>query len=426
MPAFRGASPCRVPRSLPPLPLRVHAVGLLLTLGLAACAGPQVVQKSQTPLEHALELRDQGRLPEAEGELRALATAGDPAAVLPLAETLMLRGRHAEAAELLRPKLQANPEDAEVAALLARALDGAGVPDEAIAAYARRLMLVPGDADAAVRMAELLMSRGDHAHASQIAQAALKTHPDHPLLLVQLARAMLGRGRIPQALEAAHKATQIAPHSSEAWLRLGEVLVAAGELEAAETALGRCLALDPQHPEALREMGAVLVERGEPQKALATLKKALQISPESAPTWVTLAVAKQRAKDLTGAVAALEQALRIAPKSAQIHRYLAEVSLEDGQPGRALDEAEAARHLQQGKAAAQESGEVEELIVRAIVVQALADEMCHKTREGAELDARVQKQLQAHGVPRTTEVVAQVGVSATASVKAAAARCGRK
>ena len=400
-------------------------MALVITL---ACSGPQLATPTGTPLQRAIDQRDQGHLAQAQAALTRLLADGDQAAALPLAETLMLRGQHAQAVELLKPRLQAHLQDPELAGALARALDGAGLPQEAIAAYARRLTLLPDDAEAAVRMAELLLSAGDAAHASQVATAGLKLHPDHAMLLLISARTLLARGRVPQALEAAHKATNLQPQSSESWLRLGEILMMAGELEAAQVAFERCLSLDPQHPEALREVGAVLVERGQLAKAVQMLKKSLAVAPESTQAWVTLAVAHQRDHAYGDAESALEEAVRLQPKSAPVHRFFTEVLLEDGLPTRALQQAQAGRNL---VATAKTTDapllqEYADLVSKVLIVQAMSAAVCSHDKDAAGLEARIAHQLQAEHIQQTPSQVAEVAQASAAAIKAATNRCSTK
>lgn len=395
---------------------------------VVACGAAPVAAPSGSALDRALVLRDDGRLPEAEQALRVLADAGDEAAVHALADTLMLRGRHAEAVVLLKPRLAARPQDAEVAGLLARALDGAGQPEAALAAYARRLALVPDDAQSAYRMADLLLARKDYVNAGAVAQAALKTHPEHALLQVQLARSLLARGRLPTALESALKATRLAPQSPEAWLVLAQVLTHQGELDMAEIAYGKCLQLDPQHPEALVDLGAMLVDKGETTKALAVLKRAVQVAPDSVLAWLAIATARHREKDLDGAIGALEEAGRIQPHAPQILRTLAQVALDHGLPRRALAASARARDLlQRGRGDAAAIEEMEDLMVRAIVVLALADHLCRRSHDAQALQLEIDREINGHDLQSPRDRTAGIAAAAADHVRAAQARCsGRR
>ncbi|MFZ4577124.1 MAG: tetratricopeptide repeat protein [Myxococcota bacterium] len=405
--------------------LTIMRFSLLWAVALSVgCGGGNVATGPSSELQRALALRDDGRLPEAEDALAPLAEGGDLLAILALADTLMLRGRHSEAVTLLRPVAEKHPTDPEVAGALARAFDGAGRDDDALSMYAKRMRLVPSDAASAVRMSEILLGRREFVMAGEVVSNTLRFHPDHAQLHVQMARSLLGRGRVPQALESAHRATQLAPQSPDAWLELAQVLTVAGENDLAEVAFGKCLAIDPQHPEALRDLGLLLVEKGESKKALEVLRRAIQVTPDSVQAWNALAAARHRERDYEGATAALEQAERLKPGVPQIHKNLAEVALDDGRPGRALAEAARLRDLLRANGVEGERiEEAETLMVRAIVVQALADGLCRKTRDGDAVQREVDRQLANYSLTATVERVTELGSSSLSLVQAAAARC---
>lgn len=408
-----------------PARLRFGAVAAMAVVLGTACSAPQVVQRHLSPLEHALELRDRGQLPEAEAELRVLVGKGEPDALPALGETLMLRGHHAEAVELLKPALQAHPDDAGLALALARAADGCGKVDDAVAAYARRLTLRPDDADAAARMAELLLLRGDAAHASQVAHAGLKSHPEHAGLLVQSARALLARGRPAQALDDARKATAIAAQMPDAWMVLGEVQLTLGVLDEADKAFRQTLTLAGDDAIVLRHLGMVQLERGDMQAAQDTLLRARKLSPDDPQVWLTIAAVRQRARDAAGAVAALQETLRLQPKWASAHRFYAEVLLDDGWPAQARTEATTALELARAQKQGGDPAACEEVLARTIVAQALTEAMCARRPQAVDLDGAVLTTLQAAGIGWSQAQVVQAGAAVAAQVKAAAARCAK-
>jgi Flp pilus assembly protein TadD len=402
-----------------------YAAAMGMTMALVACSAPQVVQRRLTPLEHALELRDRGQLPEAEAELRVLVGRGEEGALSALGETLMLRGHHAEAVELLKPALQTQPDDPGLALALARAADGCGRVDDAVAAYARRLTLRPDDADAAARMTELLLLRGDAAHASQVAHAGLKSHPEHAGLLVQSARALLARGRPAQALDDARKATAIAAQMPDAWMVLGEVQLTLGVLDEADKAFRQTLTLAGDDATVLRHLGMVQLERGELQAAQDSLLRARKLSPDDPQVWLTIAAVRQRARDAAGAVTALQETLRLQPKWVSAHRFYAEVLLDDGWPAQARTEATAALELARGQKQGGDPAACEEVLARTIVAQVLTEAMCARQPHAADLDGAVLTTLQAAGIRWSQGQVVQAGAAVAAQVKAAAARCAK-
>jgi tetratricopeptide (TPR) repeat protein len=406
----------------------VMRVALVAAFSLCQCSAPQVVVPV-TPLEHAQHLRDDGRLAEAEVEFQALADHGDDRARMELAETKILRGHHAEVLPLLKERLAANVNDAEAAGLLARAYDGLGRIDEAIATYARRLTLKPDDVAAAVRMAELLLGRGDPEHASKVAYAGLKLHPDEPRLLIVVTRTMLARGRLPTALELAVHTTEIVPRSeqrlsAEAWLVRGQVHALAGDLAEAEAALRMSLEILPDNRDAQSELAGVWLEQGATEKALAMLQKLVNALPADASLWNQLAVAKHKAGNLEGAIAALETAIRLQPRRPVLYRNLAEVALDGGFPERAMQAAAQARALTQERIQdAVAMPELDALHVRAIVATAMAQRVCRRDRSSAGLEQELLGATQKAGLKTTPSELTAAANTVEDAVRAAVARC---
>jgi Flp pilus assembly protein TadD len=390
---------------------------------IAACSGPQAAGPAKTPFEQALADRDGGRLPEAEAKLEALADGGDERARVEWIETLLLRGKHAQAVERLKPMFEAHREDPRWILLLARAHDGAGNADEAIALYGRLLQHNPSDGPIALRLADLMVSRGDVVGACTVAEAALQREPDNVALLVTFSRALLGRGRLPQALAQAQRATTLAPSDPQAWFQLAQVQMMAGDLDKARDSLELSVKFDAQFGDALRDLGIVLLELGDTKKAVQVLRHASQVAPDSGVVWTALGIARHRDKDLVGAIAALETALRLQPQAVQAYVSLAEVSLDNGQPRRAQTEARKGRDRLGSQATADVRARVEGLLLRAVVVANLADALCRNRKDADAVQSEITKELKDDGLERLGPEAAKVGADATAQIRAAQARC---
>lgn len=396
---------------------------LVMTGALLTACSPVQVEKPLTPLEHAQRAREEGRLTDAEQEFKVLADRGDAKAELELAETLILRGHHAEAAQILKPRLANNLQDAQAAGLLARAYDGMGRIDDAISAYARRLTLIPGDVAAAARMTELLLARGDPEHAGQVAQAGLKLTPQEPKLTMLAGRAMLARGRLPVALELSKRAVELAPQDADAWLLRGQVLMMAGELADAEVALTTATRLVPESVPAQSELVSLWLENGNVPKALKLAQQLTQKHQTDAALWNQLASARHRSGDQDGAVAALDQAIQLEPRRSVLQRNLAEVALEAGWPDRALHAAVEARTLL--KARTEDSAhlpEADNLVVRAVVAQVMTQRACKKAAS-AGIEAELKAAVAKYGVAATAEELTAAANREEDAIRAAVARC---
>lgn len=376
------------------------------------------------PLERARQALADGRLEDAELSARAAAEGGNRAGLLVLGEVLLRRGRHAEAARILAPRLEASPDDAELADIVARAWDGAGRADEAIAALARRLTLVPDDANAAVRLCELLLERKQAVDAGRVARAALKSHPGDARLHVIVARSRLARGRVPQALEAAQEATRLGPRYADAWLHLARIHLASGDPEAAEKALRKCIEVAPQHGDALSRLGILLVDRRQPKAAAPVLEQAVQIVPDQVTAWNALAAARHQLGDSDGALEAVDKAIALAPRNLVLLRNRSEILLDTGRCAEAVELA--VETLELARQAAPEKGALdaaEEAAIRAIAADTISRYVCAGRNESEPLERELEMNFGRHGLKVPVASLGEVADGVRAPVQAALARC---
>jgi tetratricopeptide (TPR) repeat protein len=311
-----------------------------------------------------------------------------------------------------------------VARLLAEALDGAGLHKEAIALYARRLRLRPDDAQAAERLALLLVEAGEWVAATDVAMASLQRHPNRPGLHLAASRAWLGRGRLPAALDHAQRATEAANQSSDAWLQLGRVLLAQGELALAGQALQKCVALDGQHPEALVELAWVVLQQGDSQQARQLLLRAQKVAPDLPQVWLVLAAVRRHDKDLVGALAALEQAIPLAPRDGRIPLQAADVALELGFAGQAVQHAATARkRLSAQRASDVELADAARFHARTIVVAVIAEALCKRGDKVSAIEAAAAAALTAADLSQYIVEIARLADEASAAIVVARDRC---
>jgi len=119
------------------------------------------------------------------------------------ATALYQHGKYAEAIAMLRDVLARNPSLADAWSLLARSLEAAGHPEEAIDAYKKTIEAAPMLAQGtAISIAELYMRSGKFDDAIQHAELALSAHPAAARMII--AEAQLGK----RDFAAAERATQ--------------------------------------------------------------------------------------------------------------------------------------------------------------------------------------------------------------------------
>ena len=221
-------------------------------------------------LNHASRLL--GSDPEQAGRqaTEILRVVGDhPAALLVLATAHRLRGRAAEALQILQPLALTQPRAALVHYELGLALGLAGRGDEALAALRRALALKPELPQAWLALADHLRGVGD-AEGADAAYLAYVRHSARDPRLLQAAEA-LADNRLPDAEALLRDWLKQHPTDVAAIRMLAELAVRVGRTEEALHLLERCLELAPGFREARQHYALVLHRDQQSQSALAQL-----------------------------------------------------------------------------------------------------------------------------------------------------------
>jgi len=216
---------------------------------------------------------------------------------LKTALALHTSGRLAEAEELYRRILAAEPEQAEAALHLARVVHQAGRPAEAAALY----------------------------------RAALAKTPDSFEILTDLSRALREAGDPVGAAEVLRRASQLAPEDAGPFVALGQILLELGRGREALAACRQALMRDPTGSAANLCTGQALLALGEPQRAAAHFRRIIETAPDASEAHNALGAALTALGDLDGAAAAFTRATELAPGGAEAYANLAGVLREAGQ-----------------------------------------------------------------------------------------------
>ncbi|RLV48743.1 tetratricopeptide repeat protein [Nocardioides mangrovicus] len=164
------------------------------------------------------------------------------------ARHLLDLGRHAEALDLLRPVLAADPDDVDAHALRAVAHLGLDQHTEALAAADETVARRP-DVEWGHRLrAQALSGLRRHPEAMSAAAEAISVDPDNWATHAQFA---LCAAQLPEhrraALAAAERAASISPTEPDAHFAVGYVASHLALHELSDTAYRRTIALDPGH-----------------------------------------------------------------------------------------------------------------------------------------------------------------------------------
>lgn len=307
---------------------------------------------------------EQGRVAEAEREYRRAGelAPGNPEPVVGCAQVLVMRGKSAEARDLLLRVVMQNPNYKEARYALGLALHELGMEDQAlremvlgVGAEPRSLAdpLTAEKDSYAVSTRELvrrglsLVARREFAPAvALLERAAAKDENDaqvlrslawaylgaleyekarltalsviaidaaHPKAYLTVAFACLGLERADEALVFAERALVVAPGVAEVHYTSGRVLGARGEIDKARIALERAIELDEHDLRFPVYLGRIELETGFVTQALDRFRATLRLDPGHLPARTNLARALLVAGDFEAARAEIEAVRRISP-----------------------------------------------------------------------------------------------------------------
>jgi tetratricopeptide (TPR) repeat protein len=189
-------------------------------------------------------------------------------------------GRLAEAEEVYRRVLSAEPGNADAMEMLGVVASQRGRHAEALGLIDRALTLKPQAADYHANRGIVLMALGRTQEAIAAFWRALELQRDFPSAVDQLAKAQMGMNRPEEAVEVYRKYLAIRPDDAAATLNLGIALRESGRLDEAIDAYRRCLAIEPAYAEAHLNLGASLSAAGRVDDAIAEYRRAIELRPD--------------------------------------------------------------------------------------------------------------------------------------------------
>jgi tetratricopeptide (TPR) repeat protein len=260
----------------------------------------------------------------------------DPAA-LAQARSAYQSGRPAEAAQVCRQVLQADPGNADAWCLLGVAQRAAGDSTEAAASYREALRLRPDFAEAWNNLGNALVTQGKLHEAVAAFEQVLRLRPDFAEAQNNLGAALRHQGKWAEAAARYQQALRLRPDYPDALNNLGDALQGLGRLEEAAASYRRALRLRPNYPEAHTNLGNVLNRLERPDEAQAHHREALRLRPAYAEAHSNLGNTLVTQRKYAEAEACYREALRHKPDYAEAHHNLGTALAEQGR----LAEAEA-------------------------------------------------------------------------------------
>lgn len=230
-----------------------------------------------SPFARIEQLRQQGRLDEAEQQCRAL-LAREPASVPlmnALAMLLMDRGESVESKALLLRAIAAAPWEPALHNNLGNLLYRSEDLEGAVQAYGKAVELKPDYAEALYNQGAALSLMEQHDQALSAYRKALALAPSLVGARVQIAALLHHRGENENAL----KMLDAAGGSFEAWYYRGAILHALARHDEAATAFRKALEIAPRRFEAQYALAGSLAASGREDEAIAAYRATIEMAP---------------------------------------------------------------------------------------------------------------------------------------------------
>lgn len=180
---------------------------------------------------------------------------------------------------------------------------------------------------------------------------AIALKPDSMLAHYKRGAVYQSQNELEAALRDFRSAADLDPTSLRAIESLGDANLSLGRSDRAVERYEAFVALDEQNARVLFKLGLARYRAGRTKDAMAPIQQALAIEPAMGDAYYVLGLAQRDLDQLPAARKSLEEAARRSPASQTSAREaLAEVYLQDGDFGRAIDQLEALAALEPGKA----------------------------------------------------------------------------
>lgn len=229
-----------------------------------------------------------------------------------LGTVLLELGNNLEAIGILRQGAAHHPEDMEMRANLALALERNEQIEEALGVWQKGKQTT----DALLGAARCLQSLERFSEAEASCRSVLDKNPRSAEAWLSLAAALREQQRLAEALAAARKAHSLAPGATETANSLGVLLRETGQAEEALALLRTAHARRPEARDIAGNLAAVLADLGHPEEAEPLLTELLSKHPDYARGWNSLGNLLMDLRRVNEAIGAYDRALDLMPDNA--------------------------------------------------------------------------------------------------------------
>ncbi len=251
-----------------------------------------------------------------------------PGQALILAEQKRRHGFLADADELARHAVAAEPNNAEAAHMLGIIAHQSGKTAEAIDHVRRAIALSPNVALYHANLGEMCRLAGRIDDAIAAGRRAIEINPNYAGALSNLGIALFDQGKFDEALSLYDRAVAQDANFAQAHSNRGNALQRLKRFADAEKDYRRAIELQPSFADAWNNLGTCLRELKRPEDAETVYRKALEFAPNNPDTLDNLALALKDLDRLDEAADLMRRALTIESRDEKLFVHYATVLLD--------------------------------------------------------------------------------------------------
>jgi tetratricopeptide (TPR) repeat protein len=280
-------------------------------------------------------------------------SAADTRGLLALASEHHRAERLAEAEQIYRSVIKANPAEAEAQRRLGVLCAQSGRTQAAIEHIGAAVRLAPGEARYAHDLGYALLAAKRQTEAVAAYRRAIGLRPDFAEAHFNLGNLLALMGEREEAIACYRRAIAAAPRAPQAHINLGIILQSLRRYDEAVDCLRNAVAVDPRSFGAHYNLGVTLAAQRRDDQAIAAYRKAIAIDPQAVSAYINLSDLLKHQGKLDEAIVCCERAAALAPGSAPAHVNLGAALHERGELRRAADAVRRAVAIQPGDAMTQ-------------------------------------------------------------------------
>jgi putative PEP-CTERM system TPR-repeat lipoprotein len=253
-----------------------------------------------------------------------------------LATIKVRRADYPTAESLIRPVVEANPENLPAMNLLAQTLLAQGKTEEAIDLLEKAAALDPESSDAQLRLGAGLLASGDSGAGVEVLESVLDSDPDSEPASILMALNHLQQGDNEAAIKAAQEYRDRNPDKAAPYELLGRIYLSLDQADNAKAAFSDGVKAVPGDPANSHQLARMAIIEKDYPRARQLLNDVLAQNPDSLQTLINLAAIDSVEGKTDDMVAHLTRASQAHPREAAPRLMLARHLINTGNPAAAL------------------------------------------------------------------------------------------